>query len=292
MKRKSLLVPTAQHQKSKPVKKIAVVVVALAIIGTIGNSNSEDQQVVLTSSAQIPVSSTDLSAFSEQLENSLTEGQAHLEFPDGGKYEGNLQNGQRSGQGTFTWADGSSYTGSWSADQIEGDGTFTASDGTQWSGTFSGNAFQNDASYHVNGNGFNGTVTVADTVNQANLTFTCPDPTQSSQTITLGYTGDLTKSGELSGNGTIEYPNGDIYTGTVNAGKKTGGTYTFQNGDRYEGTFSEDKMCDGTYTFATGQTLQGHFEKGIPSGEMIYTVNGVPYKTTWNNGTCTGITNA
>ena len=290
MKCNKLLVPAGQRKKNGLVKKIGVVLVALAVIGVIG-SDPEEQGSVSTS-ALASVSSTDLSAFSEQLENSLTDGQTHLAFPDGGKYEGNLQDDQRSGQGTFTWADGSSYTGSWSADQMEGEGTFTGPDGTQWSGTFSGNAFQNGAAYHVIGNGFDGTITVADSVNQASLTFTCPDSTQPSQTITLTYTGDLTKTGELSGNATIGYPNGDSYTGTVASGKKTGGTYTFQNGDRYEGTFSEDKMCDGTYTFATGQTLQGHFEKGIPSGEMTYTVNGVSYKTTWSNGTCTGITNA
>ena len=290
MKCNKLLVPAGQRKKNGLVKKIGAVLVALAVIGVIG-SDPEEQGSVSTS-ALASVSSTDLSAFSEQLENSLTDGQTHLAFPDGGKYEGNLQDDQRSGQGTFTWADGSSYTGSWSADQMEGEGTFTGPDGTQWSGTFSGNAFQNGAAYHVIGNGFDGTITVADSVNQASLTFTCPDSTQPSQTITLTYTGDLTKTGELSGNATIGYPNGDSYTGTVASGKKTGGTYTFQNDDRYEGTFSEDKMCDGTYTFATGQTLQGHFEKGIPSGEMTYTVNGVSYKTTWSNGTCTGITNA
>ena len=290
MKCNKLLVPAGQRKKNGLVKKIGVVLVALAVIGVIG-SDPEEQGSVSTS-ALASVSSTDLSAFSEQLENSLTDGQAHLDFPDGGKYEGNLQGGQRSGQGTFTWADGSTYDGSWMADRMQGKGTFTGPDGTQWSGTFSDNAFQNGTTYHVTGKGFSGTVTVADSVNQASLTFTCPDPAQPSQTITLTYTGDLTKTGELSGNATIGYPNGDSYTGTVASGKKTGGTYTFQNGDRYEGTFSEDKMCDGTYTFATGQTLQGHFEKGIPSGEMTYTVNGVSYKTTWSNGTCTGITNA
>lgn len=290
MKRNKLLVPAGRHHKSDPLKKIAVAVIALAVIGVIG-SNPEGQESISTS-ALASISSTDLSAFSEQLENSLTEGQSHLEFPDGGKYEGSLHDGQRSGQGTFTWPDGSSYTGAWSADQMEGEGIFTGSDGTQWSGTFSDNAFQNGTTYHVTGSGFDGTVTVADSINQASLTFTCPDPTQPSQTITLTYTGNLTKTGELSGNGTIGYPNGDTYTGTVASGKKTGGTYIFQNGDRYEGTFSEDRMCDGTYTFATGQTLQGHFNKGMPSGEMTYTVNGVPYKTTWNNGICVGITNA
>lgn len=72
--------------------------------------------------------------------------------------------------------------------------------------------------------------------------------------------------------------------------KKTGGTYTFRNGDHYVGTFSGDRMCDSIYTFSTGQTLQGHFERGLPSGKMIYTDHGISYNTTWSNGICVGIT--
>ena len=173
---------------------------------------------------------------------------------------------------------------------MQGKGTFTGPDGTQWTGTFSDNSFQNGTTYHVTGKSFEGTVTAAANANQAKLTFTCPDPDHLFQSITITYTGDLTKDGKLSGSGTIRYPNGDTYTGTVSSGKKTGGTYTFRNGDHYVGTFSGDRMCDGIYTFSTGQTLQGHFERGLPSGKMIYTDHGISYNTTWSNGICVGIT--
>ena len=34
------------------------------------------------------------------------------------------------------------------------------------------------------------------------------------------------------------------------------------------------------------------FENGIPNGELTYTVSGVNYKTTWQNGACVSITKA
>ena len=75
-------------------------------------------------------------------------------------------------------------------------------------------------------------------------------------------------------------------------GQKVNGKYVFQNGDSYAGTFKSDKMCDGSYVFATGQILTGHFENGVPNGELTYTVNGVKYKTTWQNGACVSIVKA
>ena len=199
MKRNKLLASAGPRQKAGLVKKIAVMLVTLAMVGSISCGCSSSAPGDGSGQAN---------------------GQVHLEFPNGGEYQGNLRNGQRSGQGTFT----------------------------------------------------------------------CPDPNHLFQTVTITYTGDLTKDGRLSGSGTIRYPNGDTYTGTVSSGKKTGGTYTFRNGDRYVGTFSGDRMCDGTYTFSTGQTLKGHFDRGLPSGKMIYTDHGISYNTTWSNGTCVGIT--
>ena len=124
------------------------------------------------------------------------------------------------------------------------------------------------------------------------MTFTYPDHLDAKKTVDVTYSGDLTKAGEFSGNAAIGYPNGDSYAGSVSNGQKVNGKYVFQNGDTYTGTFKADKMCDGSYVFATGQILTGHFENGVPNGELTYTVNGVKYKTTWQNGACVSIVKA
>ena len=281
---------TTRPRKKGGMKKVLIGFLALGLISSIGKtSNSTEVPSSEVTASFSTVAEIDAASF--ELQNGLTDGMAHLDFPDVGTYEGNLQNGKRTGEGTFAWTDGTTYAGTWSDDQINGDGVVTAPNGTKWSGTFVNNSFQN-ASYTVTGSNFSGTVTIADEKNQTNLTFTYPDPADSKKTINVTYSGDLTKAGEFTGNATIGYPNGDSYTGTVSNGQKVNGKYTFKNGDSYTGTFNADKMCDGTYSFSTGQTLTGHFENGIPNGELTYTVSGVKYKTTWKNGACASITKA
>lgn len=275
-----------QKKKSGTAKKVLIGFLAVGLIGSFGKTPE-----VSTASASSAAAFSEVSVASVDLQNGLAEGMAHLDFPDVGTYEGNLQDGKRSGNGTFVWADGTSYAGAWANDQINGDGVVTAPNGTTWTGSFAGNAFQN-AAYSVKGSNFRGTVTLADEKNQANLTFTYPDHLDAKKTVDVTYFGDLTKAGEFSGNAAIGYPNGDSYAGSVSNGQKVNGKYVFQNGDTYTGTFKADKMCDGTYVFATGQILTGHFENGVPNGELTYTVNGVKYKTTWQNGACVSIVKA
>lgn len=275
-----------QRKKSGITKKVLIGFLAVGLISSFGKTPSAS-----TVSASSVASFSEVSVASIDLQNGLTEGMAHLDFPEVGTYEGNLQDEKRSGNGTFVWADGTSYAGVWANDQINGDGVVTAPNGTTWTGSFASNAFQNTA-YSVKGSNFSGTVTLADEKNQANLTFTYPDHLDAKKTVDVTYSGDLTKTGEFSGNANIGYPNGDSYAGSVSNGQKVNGKYVFKNGDTYTGTFKADKMCDGSYVFATGQILTGHFENGIPNGELTYTVSGVNYKTTWQNGACVSITKA
>lgn len=275
-----------QRKKSGITKKVLIGFLAVCLISSFGKTPSAS-----TVSASSVASFSEISVASIELQNGLTEEMAHLDFPDTGTYEGNLQDGKRSGEGVFTWQDGACYAGTWANDQISGEGTYTSANGTSWSGVFTDKGFQN-TEYTVIGSNFTGTVSIADEKNQANLTFTFPDHLDEKKSVAVSYTGDLTKTGEFSGNANIGYPNGDSYAGSVSNGQKVNGKYVFKNGDTYTGTFKADKMCDGSYVFSTGQILTGHFENGVPNGELTYTVSGVNYKTTWKNGACVSITKA
>lgn len=203
-----------QRKKSGITKKVLIGFLAVGLISSFGKTPSAS-----TVSASSVASFSEVSVASIDLQNGLTEGMAHLDFPEVGTYEGNLQDGKRSGNGTFVWADGTSYAGVWANDQINGDGVVTAPNGTTWTGSFASNAFQNTA-YSVKGSNFSGTVTLADEKNQANLTFTYPDHLDAKKTVDVTYSGDLTKTGEFSGNANIGYPNGDSYAGSVSNGQK------------------------------------------------------------------------
>ncbi|MBQ7974022.1 MAG: hypothetical protein IJ295_03670, partial [Clostridia bacterium] len=58
---------------------------------------------------------------------------------------------------------------------------------------------------------------------------------------------------------TINYPNGDTYSGQVEDNKKHGiGAYTFKSGARYEGQFEDDqKQGRGLYYFINGDVMIG-----------------------------------
>lgn len=58
----------------------------------------------------------------------------HVEYQEGGTYDGFMKNNKRHGNGTMVYENGDTYVGEWSEDQREGQGTLTAKDGTEYSG--------------------------------------------------------------------------------------------------------------------------------------------------------------
>lgn len=95
-----------QRKKSGITKKVLIGFLAVGLISSFGKTPSAS-----TVSASSVASFSEVSVASIDLQNGLTEGMAHLDFPEVGTYEGNLQDGKRSGNGTFVWADGTSYAG-------------------------------------------------------------------------------------------------------------------------------------------------------------------------------------
>lgn len=114
-------------------------------------------------------------------------------------------------------------------------------------------------------------------------------------------------SGSVSGEGTVDWSNGEQYTGTLVSGKREGkGRFTWVSGQWYEGDWKDDvatgrgiiKFNDGkryegsvensfphghgTLIFATGERYTGNFSQGNFNGQGTYLWNdGSRYDGNW-----------
>lgn len=110
------------------------------------------------------------------------------------------------------------------------------------------------------------------------------------KTDTFTATGKLVQdniSGEMTGEGVIQWLNGDRYEGAMLAGKKHGkGMFIWRNGQRYEGEWANDMINGrGVLHYANGDRYEGDFVNGEPHGTGTYTLsNGDVYSGAWANG--------
>jgi hypothetical protein len=94
-------------------------------------------------------------------------------------------------------------------------------------------------------------------------------------------------SGAMSGEGVIEWKNGDRYDGAMTSGKKHGrGTFVWANGQRYEGEWADDVINGaGVLHYTNGDRYEGSFVAGAPHGKGTYTLqNGDIYVGDWVGG--------
>lgn len=94
-------------------------------------------------------------------------------------------------------------------------------------------------------------------------------------------------SGAMSGEGVIEWINGDRYEGTMVAGRKHGkGIFTWRDGQRYEGEWADDMINGhGRLQYTNGDHYEGDFKAGEPHGTGTYTLrNGDVYVGAWLAG--------
>lgn len=115
-------------------------------------------------------------------------------------------------------------------------------------------------------------------------------------------------------NGTLSWPNGDVYVGETSNGAMHGmgtywyaaggryvgeflkgiphgrGTFFYAGGDVYVGEFHNDSIQGhGAYTYVNGDKYTGEFKNGNPHGRGIYTLaNGSTHSGTWEEGTFLG----
>ncbi|MGP0565593.1 MULTISPECIES: caspase family protein [unclassified Nitrospina] len=105
----------------------------------------------------------------------------------------------------------------------------------------------------------------------------CPDCT---------YTGD-TQDGQMHGQGSALYHNGDKYEGAFVQGQRHGqGTYVWANGDKYVGEWVDNsREGQGTMTFHTGDRYEGAWNNDTMHGQGTFTwANGDQYVGSYVNG--------
>jgi len=95
------------------------------------------------------------------------------------------------------------------------------------------------------------------------------------------------RSGQVSGDGRIEFFDGRLFQGVLRDGRKTGvGTYTWADGQKYVGNWMDDAQHgQGEWSSPAGERYVGSFRAGQRDGQgkMIY-ANGMIYDGAWRNG--------
>ena len=84
------------------------------------------------------------------------------------------------------------------------------------------------------------------------------------------------KNGKKDGEGTYDWPNGDLYMGNWKNDKADGkGKIWYDNGEEYLGSWSKGyAQGKGTYTFADGSYVVGTFNKGKVTKGILYDICG------------------
>lgn len=105
------------------------------------------------------------------------------------------------------------------------------------------------------------------------------------------YTGEFNVYGERDGQGTMQWENGDTYTGTFFNGNRHGnGTLSFADGSEYVGEWECNLQHGiGTRRWTNGDCYTGQYKNGKRTGEgRFYFANGDMYTGGWQDGVMEG----
>jgi hypothetical protein len=98
-------------------------------------------------------------------------------------------------------------------------------------------------------------------------------------------------AGRVQGEGTLRYPDGEVYTGTLKDGVPDGrGYFREPNGDQYEGDVRMGELTGvAEVLYVNGDDYKGELRKGKPdgTGTMTFALGG-RYEGGWKNGTPSG----
>ena len=213
-------------------------------------------------------------------------GAGEFQYLAGGVYEGDFGDSQREGTGTFSWENGDIYTGQWADDNMI-NGTYTFADGRAFTGSFSKNRFEN------------GEFTVSQIPEELGLeSFSATYAAGKVDAVQFETADGIIYSGQITGSAEIQYPSGNVYSGEVVNGVRSGvGTFVWaENGKAksfYEGNWKNGFMSGQGiyhYTSAAYPCIKGTFKDGLLTGIAVYSKEaGNTFSTTWENGVCTSV---
>ena len=217
--------------------------------------------------------------------NGQPHGEGTMVFENGDKYTGEWKYGEKSGKGVYIFAKTKNkYDGEFKHNVPEGEGVFTFSNGDKYTGEFSANKPNGRGQFiHADGSYEKGVFKDG----KLNGNSDCSSMDKSGNI----YTGDFVR-GMKSGEGKMDYLNGDSYTGDWYNNKAHGyGKYYYANGCRYEGHFANGVASGyGVYTWDDGECYRGEFQNDQMHGQgAIYDAEGnVIESGIYSNGVLVG----
>lgn len=243
-----------------------------------------------------------------------------LKLKDGMIYEGDWPNDKSGmpGKGLFKFVNGDMYFGDWENDKAIGSGLLKKNDGNEiqidWKEEpkkiirpnsheykspnglrQSPNKQQNNDYYDNSPLNFSGLnrVESMDIDDREHLIRNVSGlvdlgMTESGLNIDSLINHNPSKSYGACGKGTVEYDNGDVYTGQFMDGRRNGhGILKYSNGDIYEGEWKDGSTstCIGKFIGFNGATFEGQWRDGKMDGhgKMVY-ANGDTFTGDWKQG--------
>ncbi len=196
-----------------------------------------------------------------------------------GTYTGDTFLGSISGEGTMEYNDGQVYNGEWSKGLPDGNGELFLVDGSSFVGSFEKGVFSN-GEYIVNDNQDNLLQFEIENSEPISFSYILKDGTIIEKDL-------LAKNAEYS----IQYPNGDSYTGTIRNKTRNGnGEYIWEDSTKYVGAWSNDLMNgDGVLSYASGIELSGQFfDNNLYDGAITLTRDNYVFSIMIEDGVSNG----
>jgi hypothetical protein len=231
------------------------------------------------------------------LEKSI-HGQGKWTYSSGEEHDGMFDHGLRHGKGSFTTAEGDQLTGVWNRDVLSGDAIYEYANGDVFEGEYRDGKKNGSGRLTTEGG------KVLEGTWQNDVIVYGVEALQGSKVIEgvsywslkcidasgCTYEGEV-KGNIMHGNGRYTYPNGDVYEGNFENGKKSGkGSLEFTSSHTkerilYVGDFDNNIMNGkGTMTFENKSSYVGDFVDGCWDGQgVFYYANGDEYRGGYKN---------